>query len=135
MLTDLQSKLVDADPISREVIGAAIQVHRELGPGLLESAYQQCLAYEMLHRSIPFAREVSLPITYRGNTLDCGYRLDFLIADLIVLEIKAVETILPIHEAQMLSYLRLSRKPLGLLINFHTRVLKDGIKRIVLTSP
>lgn len=135
MVTDLQSRLHDADPISREVIGAAIQVHRELGPGLLESAYQQCLAFELQHRGVRFAREVHLPVTYRGNTLDCGYRMDFLVADVIILEIKAVETIHPIHEAQVLSYLRLSGKPLGLIINFHTRVLKDGIKRIVLTSP
>lgn len=124
--------LTKADPISRVVIGAVIEVHRHLGPGLLESAYQAFLSHELSAQGVRFVREVELPVTYKGAIVDCGYRMDFLAEDLLVLEIKAVESLHRIHEAQLLSYLRISKKPLGLLINFHVPVLRDGIKRLAL---
>ena len=118
--------------LSRAVIGAAIEVHRALGPGLLESAYEQCLSRELSLRQIPFDRQKPMPVQYKGVRLDCGYRLDFLIAGLVVVEIKAVEALLPIHQAQLLSYLKLGGWKLGLLINFHAPLLREGIKRVVL---
>ncbi|MFO0857974.1 MAG: GxxExxY protein [Phycisphaerales bacterium] len=121
-----------ADALSYDAIGAAIEVHRQLGPGLLESAYQACLAFELQSRNVPFEREVALPLTYRGNTLDCGYRMDFVVGGLLVLEIKAIEAVLPIHEAQLLTYLRLAKKPIGLILNFHCATLKDHIYRRIL---
>ena len=114
------------------MIGAAIEVHRALGPGLLESAYDQCLSRELSLRQIPFDRQKPMPVQYKGVRLDCGYRLDFLIAGLVVVEIKAVEALLPIHQAQLLSYLKLGGWKLGLLINFHAPLLREGIKRVVL---
>ena len=119
------------DPLSRKVIGCAIQVHRELGPGLLESAYEECLCHELTVRGIPFNRQQPLPVAYKGVMLDCGYRLDLLVANAVVVEIKAVETILPIHEAQLLTYLKLGGWHVGLLVNFNVPILKDGIKRMV----
>lgn len=124
---------LELEPLSREVIGAAIAVHRELGPGLLESAYQTCLAFELKSRGLAIEREVALPVTYRGVRLDCGYRIDLVIERQIIVEIKSVESLQRIHEAQMLTYLRLAKLPVGLLINFHVPVLKDGIKRLALT--
>ena len=118
--------------ITREVIGAAIAVHRALGPGLLESAYQECLCQELFLRGIPFERQVPLPLEYRGIRLECGYRLDILVAGLVVVEIKSIEAIAPIHEAQLLTYLRLGGWTVGLLINFNVVVLKNGIRRSVL---
>jgi len=118
--------------LSSTIIGAAIEVHRALGPGLLESAYEQCLARELALRDIPFEQQKSVPVYYKGTRLDCGYRLDFLVADSVVVEVKAVDTLLPIHQAQMLSYLKLGGWKLGLLINFHVPLLRDGIKRVVL---
>lgn len=118
--------------LSSAVIGAAIAVHRTLGPGLLESAYEQCLAHELALRQIPCERQKPLPVAYKGIRLDCGYRLDFLVADLVVVEVKAVEALLPIHQAQLLSYLKLGGWKLGLLINFHAPLLREGIKRVVL---
>jgi GxxExxY protein len=120
-----------ADQLSKELIGAAIEVHRALGPGLLESAYEVCLGHELELRGIAYKRQVALPVTYKGVQLDCGYRLDLLVGDLIIIEIKAVEEVKPIHEAQLLTYLRLKGLWLGLLINFNVPVLKQGIKRIV----
>ncbi len=120
------------ESISQAVIGSAMHVHRALGPGLLESAYQSCLAAEFQHAGLTFAREVPLPISYRGLMLDCGYRLDFVVDDALVVEVKAVEKILPVHEAQLLTYLRLSGKRVALLINFHVPMLKDGVVRRVL---
>ncbi|MGB9631862.1 MAG: GxxExxY protein [Chloroflexaceae bacterium] len=120
-----------ADQLSGEIIGAAIDVHRALGPGLLESAYEACLGYELSLRGIAYARQVALPVVYKGVTLDCGYRLDLLVGDLVIVEIKAVEAIEPIHNAQLLTYLRLKGLWLGLLINFNVPVLKQGIKRLV----
>jgi len=118
--------------LTHEIIGAAIEVHRVLGPGLLESAYEECLARELTLRNIKFERQKSLPVVYKDVKLDCGYRLDFLVEGRVVLELKAVESLAPIHEAIMLTYLRLSGCQIGLLINFHTQILKDGIKRFVL---
>jgi GxxExxY protein len=120
------------DPVSEKVIGAALDVHRALGPGLLESAYSECLAYELSQRGILFKREVPLPVRYKNVLLDCGYRLDFLVADHLVVELKAVEKIEGVHEAQLLTYLRLSGKRVGLLINFNVELLRDGIRRRVL---
>ena len=117
--------------ITKLVIGFAIEVHRALGPGLLESAYEECLCYELAQGGIPFLRQVPLPVRYKGVTLDCGYRMDLLIDDLVVVELKAVESLCPIHEAQLLTYLKLAEKSVGLLINFNVPVLKQGLKRIV----
>jgi GxxExxY protein len=118
--------------LTKEVIGAAIEVPRALGPGLLESAYETCLCHELGLRGIPFERQKPLPLKFKEATLDCGYRLDLLVSNSVVVEIKAVEAFLPIHEAQLLTYLKLGGWNLGLLINFNTPVLKDGIKRVVL---
>jgi GxxExxY protein len=115
--------------LSRTVIGLAIEVHRHLGPGLLESAYQECLCFELRQAAIPHVRHLKLPVRYKGNELDCSYQLDIVVDNRIVLEIKAVEQILPIHEAQLMTYLRLSTMPLGLLMNFNSPMLKDGIRR------
>jgi GxxExxY protein len=123
---------VSVNQITQEVIGAAIAVHRALGPGLLESAYQECLSQELVLRGIPFERQVPLPLEYRGITCECGYRLDLLVAGAVVVEIKSIEATAPIHEAQLLTYLRLGGWCVGLLMNFNVVVLKDGIRRRVL---
>jgi GxxExxY protein len=120
-----------ADEISRRLIGAAIEVHRNIGPGLLESAYEECLCHELALRDIQFERQVALPVEYKGVRLNCGYRLDILVDGLIVVELKAVDKLEPIHEAQLLTYLRLYQRWLGLLINFNVPTLHHGIKRIV----
>lgn len=120
------------EEITGGIIGACIEIHRSLGPGLLESAYEECLCYELSQRGLNFLRQVPLPVTYKEVKLDCGYRIDLLVEDEVVLELKAVESLLPIHEAQLLTYLKLLGKPVGLLINFHVPVLKGGIKRLVL---
>ena len=116
--------------ITEKVIGCGIEVHRALGPGLLESAYESCLCYELSQAGLTFERQVELPVSYKDVFLDCGYRMDVVVENLVVLEIKAVERLIPIHEAQLLSYLKLAGKPVGLLLNFHSAVLKNGIKRI-----
>lgn len=115
---------------TNHIIAAAIEVHRVLGPGLLESAYEECLCHEFELREINYERQKLLPVQYKGKTLDCGYRLDILVQGMIILELKCVEKLLPIHEAQLLTYLRLSGSKTGLLINFTTPLLKDGIKRL-----
>jgi len=117
--------------LTEKIIGCAIEVHKALGPGLLESAYEECFCYELAQTGFTFRRQVPLPVVYKGVTLDCGYRIDVLINDLIVVELKTVEKLLPIHDAQLLTYLKLYRRPLGLLLNFNVPVLKDGIKRLV----
>ena len=121
-----------AEELTQQIIGAAIEVHKQLGAGLLESSYQACLCRELSLREIPFKCQLELPITYKGMVLESGYRIDLLVADEAVVEIKAVEKILPIHEAQLLTYLRLSGKRIGLLINFNVPVLKDGVVRRIL---
>ncbi|MCA9282333.1 MAG: GxxExxY protein [Phycisphaeraceae bacterium] len=131
MLGTEQHPGLEADLTGR-VIGAAIEVHRALGPGLLESAYEQCLCYELGQRGIEHARQLDLPVSYKGIQLECGYRLDVVVENSLILEIKAVDQLAPIHEAQLLTYLRLSGHRLGLLINFNVPVLRDGIKRLKL---
>jgi GxxExxY protein len=123
------------DEISHRIIGAAIEVHRHLGPGLLESAYQSCLAFELKQLGLKVEEQKPLPVVYKQVKLDCGYRLDMVVEDEIIVEIKAIETLLPIHDAQLLSYLRLTKKRVGLLMNFHVPVLKNGLKRIVNEFP
>ena len=118
--------------LTEQIIGAAIEVHKTIGPGLLESAYEECLAHEMKLRGLNWERQVPLPVTYKGTRLDCGYRLDFLVDRAVVLEVKAVDGLQPIHEAQLLTYLKLGGWTVGLLINFNVPVLKNGIKRMVL---
>ena len=118
--------------ISHEIIGAAIEVHRLLGPGLLESAYEECLSKELALRDLQIQRQKPIPLVYKDVKLECGYRLDLLVENSVIVEIKSIETFAPIHEAIMLTYLRLSGHRLGLLINFNVNVLKDGIKRYII---
>lgn len=120
------------EQLTEAIIGAAIEVHRELGPGLLESAYEECLCHELALRGLSFKRQVELPVVYKGIRLDCGYRIDLIVEDRVVVELKTVEKLLPVHEAQLLTYLRLSGKRVGLLINFYSPVLRNSIKRMVL---
>ena len=120
------------DPRTSPIIGAAIEVHRNLGPGLLESAYEECLCHELHLRGIDCKRQVPLPLLYKGLKLDCGYKIDLIVQDEVVLELKAVERFLPIHEAQLLTYLKLTGKRVGLLINFNVPLLTQGIVRRVL---
>lgn len=115
--------------LTRQIIAAAIDVHRVLGPGLLESAYEECFCHDLKLRKIHFERQKSLPLTYKNVALDCGFRVDVLVSDAVVVEIKAVDALKPIHDAQLLTYLRLGGWKLGLLINFNVSVLKNGIKR------
>lgn len=117
--------------LSSEVIGSAIEVHRELGPGLLESTYQRCLAHELGLRGIGFFIEHPQPVAYKGLNLDCGYRIDFLIENELIVELKAVAQLQPIHDAQLITYLKLSKVRQGLLLNFNVELLKDGLKSIV----
>src|SRR4030067_2733677 len=119
------------DPFTEKVIGAAIEVHKVLGPGLLESAYEECLCYELSKHKYSFNRQVELPVTYKEIKLDCCYRIDLVVEDRIILELKSVDRIMPIHEAQLLTYLKLCNSPVGLLINFNVPVVTHGIKRIV----
>jgi len=117
--------------LSDRIIGAAIEVHRQTGPGLLESAYEECLCYELTQLGLSFKRQVHLPVTYKGITLDCGYKMDLVVEDTVVLELKTVDEILPVHTAQLLTYLKLSGKKVGLLLNFNAPILAKGIKRLV----
>lgn len=117
--------------ITKEIIGSAITVHKELGPGLLESAYEACLAYELVGRGLSVERQKGLPVVYRGTQIVCGYRLDLLVDRQVVVELKAIERVDPIHEAQILSYLKLSGYKIGLLINFNVKYLRHGIRRFV----
>jgi len=123
---------MEFDKLSRSVIGCAIEVHRNLGPGLLESTYRQCLACELSHAGILFQMEVPLPVRYKDILLDCGYRIDLLLRGELIVEIKSVEALLPIHQAQILTYTRLANVPIGLLINFNVTRLQTGIKQFVL---
>ena len=123
---------MEFDDLSHRVIGCAIEVHRELGPGLLESAYEQCLAHELARNGTPFKLQYPQPVEYKGIQLDCGYRIDLLVDEQLILELKSADKLTGIHEAQLLTYMRLSSVKAGLLINFNVTKLKDGIKRFVL---
>jgi GxxExxY protein len=120
------------EDLTNAIIGAAIEVHRHLGPGLLESAYEECLCRELSLRCIRFHRQLPLPVVYKEVRIDCSYRLDLVVEETVIVEIKAIDQILPVHEAQLLTYLKLSGKHVGLLMNFHEAVLKDGIRRKIL---
>jgi GxxExxY protein len=121
--------MLHLEELTEAIIGAAIEVHRHLGPGLLESAYEQCLCHELTARNISFKRQVEMPVQYKGALVDCGYRIDILVEDAVILELKAVDKIIPIHEAQVMTYMKLSGKKVGILMNFNTRMMKDGIVR------
>jgi GxxExxY protein len=123
--------LVD-EALTQEIIGAAIEIHRHLGPGLLESAYEECLCHELKLRKLNFRRQVSLPVVYKGVALDCGYKMDLVVEDRVVIELKCVEAVLGVHQAQLLTYLKLSGRRVGLLFNFHVSVMTRGIVRKVL---
>jgi GxxExxY protein len=118
--------------LSRRIIGLAIEVHQHLGPGLLESAYEECLCFELGQAGVAFARQVPLPVVYKNVRLDCGYRMDIVVEREVIIEIKSLERLLPIHDAQVLTYLRLSGYRVGLLMNFNNVTLKDGLRRLVL---
>ena len=118
--------------LTEKIIGAAIEVHRQIGPGLLESVYQACLAQELTDLGIPFEQEKAMPVVYKGRQIDCGYRLDFLVADKVVVELKALDNLLPVHECQLHTYLKLTGCKVGLLINFNVTLLKNGLIRRVL---
>jgi len=120
------------DELSNKVLGCAIEVHRELGPGLLESTYEQCLAYELSRTKIPFKVQVELPVEYMEIRLDCGYRIDVLADDRLIVELKSVNQLMPIHEAQILTYMKLAGVKVGLLINFNVTILTKGVRRFVL---
>jgi GxxExxY protein len=123
--------VVDINQLSNKIIGAAIEVHKVLGPGLLESAYEECLCHELELRGLHYERQKPLPVMYKGRKLDCGYRLDVVVENAIILELKSCEKMEPIYEAQLLTYLKLSGLHLGLILNFNVSMMRDGIKRIV----
>lgn len=123
--------MAQRDPLTEEIIGAAIEVHRHLGPGLLESVYEDCLCHELHLRGMRFQRQVPLPLSYKGKILGHDLRMDLLVSDRVVVELKAAERLLPIHSAQLLTYLRLSGRRVGLLLNFNVPALKDGVRRMV----
>lgn len=126
------TRLEQENALSKEIVDCAFKVHVSIGPGLLESAYEECLEKEFLKRNIPYKRQAEMPVYYEGDLLKTPYRVDFLVGDSVIVELKAVEKLLPVHEAQILTYLRLSQTRLGLLINFCSPLIKDGIKRFVL---
>lgn len=125
--------MVDIEAVAKDVVDAAIKVHRALGPGLLESAYQQCHAFELRQRGRKVLTEVALPLIYEGQTIEVGYRIDMLVDDLVIVENKVVETLLPIHEAQLMTYLKLSERKIGFLLNWNVTLMKHGIKRVVMS--
>ena len=129
--TGTGSKLL-YEKLTEQTIGAAIEVHRAIGPGLLESIYEECLCHELTLRGIAFKRQLAVPLVYKGKTLDCEFRLDLIVEDLILVELKSITQILPVHEAQLLTYMKLMNKRVGLIINFNVSVLKNGIVRRVL---
>jgi GxxExxY protein len=127
-----RSVLAASDVLSSRVLGCAIEVHRQLGPGLLESAYRTCLAYELQSAGLRFVAEKPIGLSYKGVELDCGFRIDLLVEDSLAIELKTVDRLLPVHSAQLLTYMRLANLRVGLLMNFQARVLRDGIQRLVL---
>ena len=131
---DISSTETERDPLSQKVIGLAIEVHRALGPGLFEAAYAECLAHDFTQAGLRFAREVPLSLRYKAVKLSCVYQMDFLVEDTLVLELKSVDRFDPVHKAQLLTYLRLSGKSVGLLLNFNQARLRDGILRMALTQ-
>ena len=122
---------MELNQITKKIIGCAIEVHRDLGPGLLESAYEECLSYELISNGLEIKRQQPTPVIYKDIKLDCGYRIDILVENSVVVELKVVDAIIPVHEAQVLTYMKFANKPLGLLINFNVRLLKDGIRRYI----
>jgi GxxExxY protein len=122
---------MEVNEITRTIIGCAIEVHKQLGPGLLESAYEECLAFELEQKGIHFERQKALPIQYKSIQLEYGYRIDLLVKKCVVVELKSVEALNPIHDAQILTYMKFSEKKIGLLINFNVLILKDGLKRLI----
>ena len=120
----------ERDPLTQKVIGSAIEVHRRLGPGLLESTYEQCLAHELSLSGVAFRLQTRMPVNYRDIKLDCGYRVDMFVENRVIVEIKAVEQLLGVHEAQVITYMRLANVPVGLLINFNVKLLRDGVRRL-----
>jgi len=129
---DTETQRTEETGVSEAVIGYSIEIHKALGPGLLESTYEEFLAYELLNGGHRIKRQIELPIVYKGVRLNAGYRIDLVVDDLVIVELKSVERILPVHEAQLLTYLRLTKKKVGLLINFNVPALKDGVRRFVL---
>ncbi len=127
-----EGRFMDKDPFTGRIIGCAIAVHRALGPGLLESAYQQCLAHELHRKGVPFQKEHPMPLEYKGIHLNCGYRIDFLVDGQVVVELKSVDNLLPVHYSQILTYMKLADVPTGLLINFNVTKLANGIERLKL---
>ena len=128
---DTEAQRSELNELSHRVIGLCIEVHRELGPGLLESAYEEALAYELTMAGYRFERQREMPLLYKGVKLDCGYRLDLVIEEKLIIELKAVNDLLPVHHAQLLTYLKLERRALGLLVNFNVPMLKNGVQRVV----
>lgn len=122
---------MENDPLSERIIGFAIDIHRQLGPGLLESAYEECLCFEIGQAGLAFERQKSVPVVYKFVRLDCAYRLDLVVENRLIIEVKSVERLIPIHEAQLITYLRLTGLPVGLLLNFNSDLLKNGIRRLV----
>lgn len=131
---DAEAQSREMSVLTEKVIGLCIEVHRHLGPGLLESAYEEALAYELVTAGLRFERQRERPLAYKKVKLDCGYRLDFVVEDELILELKAVVELLPVHHAQILTYLKLERRSLGLLINFNVPILSKGIRRVALTA-
>jgi GxxExxY protein len=123
---------MNINDLTGQIIGAAIEVHKALGPGLLESVYEECLSHELGLRRIRYERQYPIPVKYKGVQLDCGYRIDLLVENLVILELKSLDSLEPVHEAQILTYLKLTGRKIGLLINFNVPVLRDGIKRLIL---
>jgi GxxExxY protein len=117
--------------LTHQIIGAAIEVHRILGPGLLESTYEECLCHELVQHGLPFERQKAIPVVYKGVKLGCGYRIDLVVSNRVILELKSVDSLAPIHDSVLLTYLKLSGHRIGLLINFNVQMLKDGIRRLV----
>ncbi len=123
---------MDENALSKTIIGAAIEVHKQLGPGLLESVYEECLAYELSQIQIPFERQKPIPVVYKNVRLDCGFKIDLLVDKVVLVELKAIDALAPIHDAQLLTYLKLTNCKLGLLLNFNVLRLRNGIRRLVL---
>ena len=123
--------MIKENEVSNKIIGLAIEVHKILGPGLLESTYEECFCRELKLSKLSFERQIPLPVEYKGIRLDCGYRLDLVVENCVIVELKSIEALLPIHQAQLLTYLKLTGMKVGLLINFNVPILKDGIKRVV----